>query len=552
MWSLVRQARYLRRYREIATVLASHGFGWLVQQVGLASLLSLPRRVLRRSPPPHLTVGQRLRMALIDLGPTAVKLGQILSTRPDLLPPEIIEELNQLQDTVPPFPFEIVAATVEAELGRPLNELFQSFERQSLAAASLGQVHGAVLPSGEQVVVKVQRPDIAAAVETDLAILNNLATLAQSRTALGQQYDLVDLAWEFSASLRAELDYRREARNAERFRANFVGSDRIYIPTIYWDYSSARVLTSERLFGVKINDIEGLAAAGLDRKRLARHCVQLILQEVFVDGLFHGDPHPGNFFALPNEVVGAVDFGQVGVLDRNDTTQLLLLLQAITNRNLDGVLRVLERLGVVARYEASPGLRRDLLRFIERVVDQPLSELSARDTGAELLAVFQRPQLRLPAPLAMLLKAIIMMEGTGLQLDPQLDVFDIARPYVVRVAADTPKLIGAQVFSEARDVAEALLALPHQSGAVLRQLAEGSLHIQTHNNESQRLATAIMLASSRLALSLVLSALAISIAFLTVGFALGLVGTFPIVLLSVGIVAVLLIGGWLTILLLRR
>lgn len=553
MWSLVRQARYLGRYRQIASVLASQGFGLLVEQLGMAPLLSLPRRILRRaSPSATLTVGQRLRMALIELGPTAVKLGQILSTRPDLLPPEVIEELNRLQDTVPPFPYEVVVATIEAELGRPLDVLFRDFEPVSLAAASLGQVHGATLHTGEQVVVKVQRPDIAAAVATDLAILNNLAELAQERTTLGGRYDLVDLVWEFSASLRAELDYRREGRNAERFRASFVGNEIVHIPTIYWDYSSARVLTSERLFGVKITDLEGLEAAGLDRKRLARHCVRLILQEVFIDGFFHGDPHPGNFFALPGEVIGAVDFGQVGVLERGDTAQLLLLLRAISRQDLDGTLRALERLGVVSRYEVAPGLRRDLQRFLDGIVDQSLVELSAKDTGAELLAIFQRHQLRLPAPLAMLLKAIIMMEGTGLQLDPQLDVFAIARPYVSQVAANTSRVLGEHLLAEARDVSEALFALPHETGAVLRQLAEGTLRIQTSDIETRRLASALAQASSRLSLALVLSALVLTVGVLGVALALGFAGTLPLVLLVLTGLGILLIGGWLLLLLLRR
>jgi ubiquinone biosynthesis protein len=552
VWSLVRQARYLGRYREIATVLTTHGFGWVIQQTGLDGVLSLPRRILRHAAPPHLTVGERLRMALTDLGPTAIKLGQILSTRPDLIPADILEELNKLQDTVPPFPYEEVVATIEAELGRPLDELFQSFERESLAAASLGQVHGAVLRTGEQVVVKIQRPNISHIINTDLAILTNLATLAQERTALGQQYDLVDLALEFSASLRGELDYRREARNAERFRSNFSESDEIHIPHIFWDHSSNRVLTSERLFGVKINDLEALAAAGLDRSKLARNCVKLIFQEVFVDGFFHGDPHPGNFLALPGNVVGAFDFGQVGVLDANDSTQLLLLFQAVSTRNLDSLLRILERLGVVSRYEASPALRRDLSRFIDRIVDQPLSELSASATGGELLSIFQRHHLRLPPQIAMLLKAIIMMEGVGVQLDPQLDLFTIIQPYVTRAVSNAPKLIGAQAFSELRDVGEALMTLPHYSNSVLRQLTEGSLSIQTHNNDAQRNANAINLASGRLSLALIVTSLVFASSALGIVSSLALGGTLVVVLFWLSISLLLIFGAWLILLLLKR
>jgi ubiquinone biosynthesis protein len=278
MWPLVRQARYLGRYRQIAQVLGSHGFGYLVEQLGLAPLLSLPRRLVRRPVPDPLGGPERLRRVLVALGPTFVKLGQILSTRPDLLPPNFIAELNKLQDTVPPFPADLAIATIEADLGRSIAAIFREFCREPLAAASLGQVHAAVLHDGAHVVVKVQRPNIQQTVALDLAILAELAALAQERTPLGQQYDLVELAWEFGAALRAELDYRREGRNAERFRKHFAGRASVHIPEIYWDCTSTRVLTSERLFGVKINDIAGLAAAGIDRKRLACNCSDLILQ----------------------------------------------------------------------------------------------------------------------------------------------------------------------------------------------------------------------------------------------------------------------------------
>lgn len=355
MWPLVRQARYLGRYRQIAQVLGHHGFGFLLEQLGLTTLLSFPRRVVLRLPPPQPThLAERLRLALIELGPTFVKLGQLLSTRPDLLPPEFVTELDKLQDTVPPFPGAVAIATIEDELGQPVDTLFREFSVTPLAAASLGQVHAAVLPSGEQVVVKVQRPDIAGIIMTDLAIITDLAALAQARTEWGERYDLVELAWEFSAMLRGELDYRQEGRNADRFRHSFAGNDKIYIPTIYWDFSSSHVLTSERLFGVKINNIPALAEANIDRKRLAQQSTQLILDEVFRLGFFQADPHPGNFFALPGEVVGAIDFGQVISLDREMTRQLLVLLLALTNRNIDDAIRMMERLDMLARRISRP------------------------------------------------------------------------------------------------------------------------------------------------------------------------------------------------------
>lgn len=542
MWPLVRQARYLGRYREIAQVLVGHGFGYLVEQLGLASLLSLPRRIVLRVPPqPPVGTAVRLRQALIALGPTFIKFGQLLSTRPDLLPPDIVTELDKLQDTVPPFPGSTAIATIEAELGRPIGELFHEFCTEPLAAASLGQVHGAVLHSGEQVVVKVQRPDIAARIHTDLAIIADLATLAQERRVLGGEYDLVELAWEVSNTLRGELDYRREGHNADRFRHNFRESALVHIPKIYWEYTSSHVLTSERLFGVKINDLQGLEASGIDRVALANNSMHLILQEIFSNGFFHADPHPGNFFALPGGVIGVVDFGQVGMLDRETTRQLLLLLVALVNHDTNGALRSLEQMGTISRHHITPGLRRDMRRFTDSLVDRPLAELSARETIEELLTLIHRHRLRMPAPLALLLKALVMMEGTGLQLDPTLDVFGIARPYAERALVDqiSPEAVRERLTEGGRSLSEAALELPQQISDVLWRLNEGELHIQTNELELRRVAGSVMSAANRLAVALVLGALVLCVGMLSIAIGVGgWSGWLPITLLvfvSIGI-----------------
>ncbi len=555
MWPLVRQARFLGRYREIAQVLGSQGFGYLIDQLGLISLLSLPRRVVLRVPPPTpLGSAVRLREALVALGPTFVKLGQLLSTRPDLLPAEFTHELSKLQDTVPPFPAEVAIATIERELGRPLSELFASFEREPLAAASLGQVHGAVLHDGSKVVVKIQRPDIDARIHTDLAIIGDLAALAQERLQWASQYDLVGLAWEFSNVLRAELDYQREGRNAERFRANFVGNDIVYVPKIYWKYTTATVLTSERLYGAKINDLPALDRDGIDRQVLARNSLSVILQEIFRDGFFHSDPHPGNFFALPNAVLGVVDFGQVGSLDRETTRGLLLLLAAVASHDTPGVVRALESLELVARRDITPALRRDLQQFTERFVDHSLSELSARETIGELIALLRRHRIRLPGTMATLVKALIMMEGTGLQLDPQLDVFGIARPYAQQAIAEqfAPGLLGARLAEQGRAIGEVALALPKQLSDVLQRLDDGELHIQTRELELQHLSGALIGAANRLAIGLVLAALILGVGLVAVAVGLGgWNGITPTLLLTFGSIGIVILGLLLSFALLR-
>ncbi len=554
MWPLVRQARYLGRYRQIAQVFWQYGFGYLLDQLGLTALLSLPRRIVRQPAPDPISGPERLRLALTDLGPTFVKLGQTLSTRPDLLPPAWIEELNKLQDTVPPFPADVAIATIEAELHQPIDALFRSFEREPLAAASLGQVHGAELPDGTPVVVKVQRPDIQQLVAIDLAILSELAALAQQNTPFGEQYDLVELAWEFGMTLRAELDYRREGRNADRFRANFAGHPHVCIPRVFWRHTSARVLTTERLFGIKITDIGGMDAAGMDRKRLARHSLELILQEIFVDGFFQGDPHPGNLFALPGEVIGAVDFGQAIALDRETTGNLLLLLVALLERDADGALQALQRLGMLTQRELSPALRRDMRRFVDHVVGSSLEELSAREMGEELLALLQRHRLRLPAPLALLLKSIIMMEGIGVQIDPQLDVFGIARPYAMRALAElnSPDAQMRRILRELDEMRGIVGALPEQMSTLLQRLNDGELRIQTRDLEARRTAAALSQAGTRIALGLIVLAATLGLTGLTIAAAIAGWDGLPVLIpAAIALVALLSAGAVLFISIVR-
>lgn len=323
---------------------------------------------------------------------------------------------------------------------------------------------------------------------------------------------------------------------------------------MYWEYTSTRVLTSERLFGVKINDIRGLTAAGIDRKRLAQNSTRLILDEVFSYGFFQADPHPGNFFVLPGEVVGAIDFGQMITLDRDLARQLLILILSLANRNNDDALRAMERLGMLTRRDITPALRRDLQRFTDHLVDRPLSDISARETGEELLAIVRRHRLRMPSQVAMLLKAVIMMEGIGLQLDPDLDVFAITRPYAQRILVEqiSPTLLYEWMTREARNLGETALALPQQLGDVLQRLNDGELRIQTREQELQRLAGALIGAANRLALAMVLSALILGLGLVAVAVGIGgWSGTLPLVLGIAGTLGAVFLGLWLTLALLR-
>lgn len=555
MWPLVRQARYLGRYREIAQVLVHHGFGYLVDQLGLTSLLPLSRRAALRVPPataPGNAV--RLRLALIELGPAFVKLGQALSTRPDMLSADMISELSKLQDTVPSFPTAQSVATIEAELGRPISELFAVFEREPFAAASLGQVHAAELFDGTSVVVKVQRPDIAGRIETDLAILADLAALAQERVAAAAQYNPVELVHEFAVTLRAELDYRQEARNAVRFAQIFARNPLVYIPAVYWDYSAARVLTSERIRGIKITELTALERAGLDRPALAQTCLSLTLEEIFNHGFFHSDPHPGNFFVMEGGIVGVVDFGQVGSLDRATTQELLVLMGALINSDTTQLLRSLERLGILQRRAATAALRRDLERFVGTFVGRPLGDISTSDVFAGLTSLLRRHHVVIPGQLATLLKTLVMMEGMGVQLDPRLDIFAMAKPYVEAALKEqlAPARLAQQALGGALELSELAVEIPAQTSAVLQRLLDGQITIQSRELELRRVATALVRAANRIAAGLVLAALMLGVAAIAFLVQTGAwSGMLPTLMLGLGF-TVVVIGGMLFVVALLR
>ena len=553
MWPLIRQARFMGRYRQIAGILSSYGFGYMLKQLGLGSLLRLPRRVLRRPNPELLDGPQRLRMALIELGPTYIKLGQMMSTRPDIVPPQFLTELSQLQDTVPPFSSEQSRRIIEADLGQPIEKLFASVDPEPFAAASLGQVHAATLFDGSQVVVKVQRPDIQHIVAVDLAILTELSEFAEQRSELGQRYHVADLAWEFATLLRAELDFRQEGRNADRFRRNFDGNPSVLIPHVYWDLTSTRVLTSERLFGIKITDIEGMDRSGLDRKLLAKRSVELILQEIFKDGFFQGDPHPGNMFALPGAMIGAVDFGQAISLDRETTQGLLELLLTLSHYDAAGALRALQRLNMLSTREITPILRRDMIRFIDRFVDRPLADMSARETGEELFALVQRHRLLMPAQLALLLKAIVMMEGIGVQIDPNLDVFALARPYAVETMRDniSPEAALRHLLGRGRELTELADTLPHAVN-IMQMLDRGEITLQTREL-NEHMPEALTRSGMRIALALVLFSSVLGLGMLAIAMALGdWSGPLVLSFLAFGMAAMLSSGLALLVSLLRK
>jgi ubiquinone biosynthesis protein len=547
--SPIRSVRHLQRYREIAQVFIRHGFGELVDLLELQPYLALPRRLLRRGRPATSPLGvpQRLRLALEELGPTFVKLGQVLSTRPDLLPPAYIAELAKLQDAVSPAEWESIRAQVEDELGAPLKELFAAFEPVPIAAASLAQVHTATLPNGTPVVVKVQRPGIQKTIETDLEILFDLSRLLQERTPLGEIYDLPEVAEEFAATLRSELDFYREGRNADRFRTNFADESFLYIPQVHWDFTTRRVLVLEHISGIKIDDVETLEAAGYDRHCIALHAARMIIKEILEDGFFHADPHPGNFVVMPGDVIGAMDFGMVGHLSHRTRIDLMRLYIVAVQMDEEGIVDQLIRMGVVSGAVDRAGLRRDVTRLLRKYYGLPLGAVRARDVIEEAMPIAFRHHLHLPSELWLLGKTVAMMEGVGLKLAPDFDIFAVSEPYVRRFIWElaSPRAWGLPLIKGIGGWAELLNLIPRVGSQLLSRVEREGVEVTiSHEGLDQALARMDRLAN-RLSLSVLLAALIVGLALLIPAFSLAEQWGLPAILVISGFVGASLLGLWL-------
>ncbi len=429
MSALIVPDLHLRRYRQIAEVLTHHGLGWLHGVSGLERLRPFRFDLGDSARVESLTPPQRVRLAIEELGATFIKLGQFLSTRADLLPPEYQTELAKLQDAAPSFDPEIARERVEAELGSPIDALFASFDFEPLAAASIGQVHAATLRDGAQVVVKVRRPGVVEQVEEDLEILQNIASAMSRHMEFATTYDIPALAQEFAHTLRSELNYLQEARNAERFAKNFDRDPKVHIPRVFWEMTTSRVLTLERIHGVKVSDFSTLDANGIDRRELAERGARVILKMIFDDGFFHADLHPGNFFIESDGRFGLIDFGMAGSVDEKAQELLAGLVLALVGPDYDQLVDALLEMGVTPARVDRNRLRRDLEHLIAPYYGQPLGEIDLRPLINDALAIIRRHQMVLPSNMALLLKTIIITEGLGARLDPDFRLLTVIGPY---------------------------------------------------------------------------------------------------------------------------
>ena len=429
-----RNIRSSRRYLNIVRVLSTYGFDQALEMLGLADMAVRSRKLFRRPAPDiaRLTAAERMRLALEELGPTFVKLGQILSTRADVIPHAFIHEFEKLQDNVPSFAFEEVLSQIAAGLGGPVEQFFAEIDPEPLAAASIAQVHRARLKTGEDVVIKVRRPGIVEVVESDISALMSLAGLAERHVPGSELYDPVGIVREFARTIRREMDFSREAHTIEKFRDNFIKTSWMYFPHVYWEQTSRAVLTMEYIPGVKISDMEKLSEQGLDAKLIARRGADSFLVMVLNHGFFHGDPHPGNVLVLPGNVICLLDYGIVGRLDEDLKTFLIDILSAIVKRDMDEIVSLLLFAGDISDTMDIRALKRDLFSFIDGYYEIPLKDIEVGRMLMEFIEIITLYNIRIPPDLMLLIKSLVLIEGMGRTLDPGFDMVEHLRPFIVK------------------------------------------------------------------------------------------------------------------------
>jgi ubiquinone biosynthesis protein len=523
LWQALAAARDLGRLHEIASVLIRYGFGDMVRRMGMANALERAGRVLqwqRAGELAHLEPPARVRRALEELGPTFIKLGQLLATRVDLFEPEWIAEFGKLQDSAPPSPYDGIQQQFIEQLGAPPEQLFAAFDPEPLAAASIAQVHRARLADGSAVAVKVRRPGIRPVIEADLRWLMRLAELAESENPELRNFRPQEVVRQFEQSLQRELDFASECRNAERIAANFAAyTDQdappgagpvIVIPQVYWQWTGERVCVQEYIDGIPGRDLAAADRAGLDRKLLARRGANAVLKMIVEDGYFHADPHPGNVFYLPGNRIAFIDFGMVGRLTEQRRDQLIRLMLGLVQHEPERVADVM--LDWTRDGDADEaGMLLEIQAFVDQYHGVPLKQLSLGAMLNDLVSILRDHHIALPADLALLIKAFITLEGMGRELDPDFDMAGAAMPILERAlrARYTPSALFRRGWKSASEMLGLVADLPHDLSRLLRAARRGRLEIHIDVTHLKHVGNQLDRAANRLVVGIVVAALII-------------------------------------------
>lgn len=500
--------RHARRYRQIVRVLLAHGLGGLIAPFDPRGRRDAAKEDVERADRVTNRRARHLRRALEELGPTFIKLGQILSTRADLLPPVYIHELEQLQDAVAPDDTNAIREILEQELGAPMGTVFASFDAEPLAAASIGQVHAATLHDGQEVVVKIQRPGVAVLVQQDLLILADVARVAEQRSSTLREHGLSGLIREFSWTIRAELDYEHEARNLGRFHRAFESNPEIRIPEVRRELTTSRVLTMERIDGIPIDDLHSLRESDHDAVRLVESLIQMLAEGILVIGLFHADPHPGNFAVDRDGSLVVYDFGLVGSIDERLRERLLLLALACAERDSSRIVDEITQLGAVQPGWDRKAMERDISHLVNQYVGAPLESLPLPMIISDVMAMMRRHRLRLPSELALLAKTATMAESLARMLAPQINVIELVDPTIRRAMKRfySPGFWKDRLRARPLEIALLGASLPGHIQRILSRIDRNDLTFHVHYEELPETIRGLNSMVNRLALAILSAA----------------------------------------------
>ncbi len=513
--SIQRGYRHIKRYRQVVSVLLKHGLGDLVTRVGLYRQLGISRRFFTKhkaeAPLTPLTRWQRFRMVLEELGPSFIKLGQLASTRPDMVPPEACAEFEKLQDTVPAFPASQVRKIIETELGDSLEVLFKEFDETPVASASISQVHRAVLQDGTVAAVKVQRPGIHATIEVDLEIMFHLAELVEKHFPKMETLDPVGIVQEFSHTIKRELNFDIEAGNIERFARNFRSDTTIYVPKVYRHLTTDKVLTMEFVKGIKVSNLDALADANLNLELIADREADIILKQIFEHGFFHADPHPGNILVLPDNVICLLDYGMTGTLTGRNRERLGELIAGIVRRNTKRITRSLLRLSQLESAENIESLEADIADFVEQHLYRPLKDIRMGSLLMQLIQLLMRHNLKLPPVFYLMDKALITVEGNGRKLSPEFDIIEHMKPFVEKLLSERLSIrkLRKNLYTTSLDWEVVLRELPTDTRSIINKIKQGKLHLEFEHKGLEPMLKAHDCISNRIVYGIVLSSLVI-------------------------------------------
>ncbi|MEI2796573.1 AarF/UbiB family protein [Pseudoxanthomonas sp. F11] len=551
MWETLGTVRDLGRLQDIASVLIRWGFGDVVKRIGMAGVLEKAGRLLHWQAVEEgrlrMDVPARLRCTLQDLGPTFVKLGQVLATRVDLLPPAWIDELGKLQNAVPALPWDAVLPQLREDLGTEPEAVFARVEFEPLAAASLAQAHRAWLADGSAVVLKIRRPGIRDTVEADLRLLKHLAVIVEKNLPELRRYHPQRIVQQFSASLRRELDFAAECRNAERIAHNFAGRDDIVIPRVYWQWTCERLNVQECLEGVPGRDLAAVDAMGLDRVQLARTGAGLVLKMVLEDGFFHADPHPGNIFYMPDGAIGVIDFGMVGRVTEPRRFQIVRLLHGLVVHDSAAVAEVLADWTEENNDIDEVRLQESADVFVDQYRGVPLKDLRMGAMLGDVTAMLREHGLSLPADLALMIKAFLTLEGMGRQLDPDFDMASEARPYLERAMLErfAPDVLVRRGRRTLSGLVDLLRDMPRDVHRLLQSARRGKLQMHIEVDTLRAFGEQVDRAANRLTMGIITASLVIGSSIVMNSVGGGVSNRWLMALGVLGFVGAALCGVWI-------